>query len=127
MSDSAASRDIVKGAYDAILSGDFRGFLGVFDDGVVVSEPACLPYGGTFTGLDEVKAMLMKAGPVLDSGKMVVEEIVADGDHVVAMLRIPLRDGSADAVIAEYWVFRDGKAVELRVLWQDPTIVPAAA
>jgi ketosteroid isomerase-like protein len=121
MSDSA--RDIVDGAYKAILSGDFPGFLSVFDEGVVVSEPACLPYGGRFSGLGEVKGMLMKAGPYLDAGKTVVEDIVADGDRVVAMLRIPLRDGSAEALIAEYWKFRDGKAVELTVLHSDPTII----
>jgi hypothetical protein len=57
---------------------------------------------------------------------MVVEDLVSEGDRVVAMLRIPLRDGSGEAVMAEYWRLRDGKAVELHVMWSDPTLVKAA-
>ena len=70
--------------------------------------------------------MFGKAGPLLDSGKTVVEQIFGDGDHVAAVLRIPLRDGSGEAVMAEHWTMRDGKAVELDVYWRDPTIVGAA-
>jgi ketosteroid isomerase-like protein len=127
MSDSDASRKIVADAYEAVTQGNFKGFLGVFDERIVVSEPACLPYGGTFTGVKEVIGMLGKAGPYLDSGKLVVEYLAADGDRVAALLRIPLRDGSGEATIAEHWLLRDGKAVELSVFWSDPSVVPAAA
>jgi ketosteroid isomerase-like protein len=115
--------EIVKGAYDALASGDVKGFIGVLDPGITVREPECLPYGGTFIGMQEVLGMFGKAGPLLDSGKSVVESIFGDGDRVAAVLRIPLRDGSGEAVMAEHWTLRDGKAVELDVYWRDPTIV----
>jgi ketosteroid isomerase-like protein len=127
MSESSTSRDIIGGAYEALVQGDVKGFLGVLDAEIEVSEPACLPYGGTFKGLKDVMGMLGRAGPYLDSGKLVVERLIADGDEVVAMLRIPLRDGSGEAEIAEHWRLRDGKAVELRVYWSDPSIVKADA
>jgi ketosteroid isomerase-like protein len=125
MSDAATTKQIVGGAYEAIVKGDVGGFLSVFDPEITISEPACLPYGGEFHGFDEIKGMFMKAAPYLDSGRMVVEDIVAEEDRAVAILRIPTRDGSGEAVMAEYWRLRDGKAVELRVLWADPTIVTA--
>ena len=115
--------EIVKGAYDALAAGNIQGFIGTFDPGVIVREPECLPYGGTFTGMQEVLGMFGKAGPILDSGKTVVEQLFGSGDHVAAVLRMPLRDGSAEAVLAEHWTMRDGKCVELDVYWRDPTIV----
>jgi ketosteroid isomerase-like protein len=123
MSDASTNVEIVKGAYDALASGDVKGFIGVLDPGITVREPECLPYGGTFIGMQEVLGMFGKAGPLLDSGKSVVESIFGDGDRVAAVLRIPLRDGSGEAVMAEHWTLRDGKAVELDVYWRDPTIV----
>lgn len=127
MSETTSSREIVAGAYDALLAGDVKGFLGVLDPEIVVSEPACLPYGGTFTGIKQVVGMLGQAGPFLDSSRMVVEHVIADGDRAVALLRVPLRAGDAEALVAEHWLLRDGKAVELRVFWADPTIVAAIA
>ena len=127
MSDSDASRAIVAGAYNAMVAGDFKAFLGVLDPEIVVSEPACLPYGGTFTGIKEVLGMLGQAGPYLDSGKTQVDYVIADGDRAVALLRIPLRDGSGEATIAEHWLLRDGKAVELSVYWSDPSVVAQPA
>jgi ketosteroid isomerase-like protein len=115
--------EIVKGAYDALAGGDIQGFVGVLDPNITVREPECLPYGGTFTGLQDVLGMFGKAGPVLDSGKTVIEQLFGSGDHVAAVIRIPLRDGSGEALIAENWTMRDGKCVELDVFWRDPTIV----
>jgi ketosteroid isomerase-like protein len=126
MSDSAANQKLVADAYAAMLQGDFKGFVGLFDPEIVVTEPACLPYGGTFRGVKEVMAGLGNAAPYLDSAKMVVEYVFAQDDRVAALLSIPLRDGSATASIAEHWLIRDGKAVELSVYWSDPTLVNAA-
>jgi uncharacterized protein len=126
MSDSAASQKLVADAYAAMLAGDYKGFFGVFDPEIVVSEPACLPYGGTFRGAKEVMAALGNAGPYLDSAKMVVEYVFAQDDRVAALLSIPLRDGSGTASIAEHWLLRDGKAVELNVYWSDPTLLKPA-
>jgi ketosteroid isomerase-like protein len=123
----SSSRDIVAGAYDALAAGNVKGFIGVLDPAIEVHEPPCLPYGGSFSGIQEVLGMFGKAGPYLDSSQMVVEQLVADGDRVVAVLKMPLRDGSGAALMSEHWLLRDGKAVELRVFWEDPTILAMAA
>jgi ketosteroid isomerase-like protein len=126
MSDPAENKQIIKGAYEAMARGDVRGFLGVLDEQIEVREPDSLPHGGTYRGLDELKGMFAKAGPVLDSARLTIEELTADEDRVVALLRIPLRGGGGDALISEHWRLRDGKAVALQVFWFDLGLVGAA-
>jgi ketosteroid isomerase-like protein len=126
MPDSSQNKQIIQDAYDAMAAGDVNGFLGALDTEIEVREPDALPYGGLYRGLGELMGMFAKAAPVLDSSRMVVEELTAEHDRVVAVLRIPLRDGSAETLISEHWRLRDGKAVELQVFWFDPSLVAAA-
>src|ERR1700752_251734 len=114
---------IVKDPADPLAAGDIQVFIGLLDPNVTVREPDCLPYGGTVTGMQDVLGMFGKAGPILDSSKTVVEQLFGAGDHVAAVLRISLRDGPGEAVMAEHWTMRDGKAVERDVYWRDPTLV----
>jgi ketosteroid isomerase-like protein len=125
LSDPAHNKQIIKDAYEAMAQGDVRGFLVVLDPEIEVREPDGLPHGGTYRGLDELKGMFAKAGPVLDASKLAIEELTADEDRVVALLRIPLRNGEGDALISEHWRLRDGKAVSLRVFWFDPALAAA--
>ena len=127
MAMSTDNKRIVQDAYDGMRGGDVQAFLGALDDEIVVHEPDCLPYGGVTRGLREFLAVLPKAGAVLDASKLEVEELVADGDSVVAIIRIGVRGGPDDVRLAEHWRLCDGKAVELRVFWFDPSLVPAAA
>ena len=126
MSDPAQNKEIIKRAYEAMAQGDVRTFLAALDPQIEVREPEGLPHGGTYRGLDELKGMFAKAAPLLDSSRLAIEELTADGDRVVALLRIPLRSGDGDAVISEHWRLRDGKAVSLQVFWFDPALASAA-
>ena len=65
--------------------------------------------------------------PVLDSSKLVVEELGGDDDRVIALLRIPLRSGAGEALISEHWRMRDGKATHLQAFWFDTRPAAAAA
>ena len=125
MSDSATNKQIIKGAYEAMAQGDVRGFLAVLDQQIEVREPDALPYGGTYRGVEELMGMVAKAAPVLDSSKLAIEELTADEDRVIALLRIPLRGGDGDALISEHWRLRDGKAVSLHVFWFDTALAAA--
>jgi ketosteroid isomerase-like protein len=127
MPNSAQNKQIIQDAYDAMASGDVKAFLGALDPQIEVREPDALPYGGVYRGIAELLGMFAKAGPILDSSRMVVAELIAEGDSVVALLRIPLRDGSGESLISEHWRLRDGKAVELHVFWFDTGLVAATA
>ena len=124
---ASENKRIIRDAYDAMAGGDVRGFLGVLDEQIEVREPDGLPHGGLYRGLGELKEMFVKAAPVLDVGGMVVDDLVAEEDRVVAVLRIPLRSGGGEALISEHWRLRDGKAVSLRVFWFDPSLVSVEA
>jgi ketosteroid isomerase-like protein len=126
MSSAEANKQVVRGAYEAMAAGDGRGFLGVLAPDIELHEPACLPYGGVYRGPGEVIAFLQQAAAFVAPGKLAVEQLVAEGDTVVAILTLGLRDGS-EALVTEIWRLVDGKAAELRVFWFDPTIVAAAA
>ena len=126
MGDGDANKQIVRGAYEGMATGDAQAFLGVLDPEVEVHEPPFLPYGGTHRGIEGVIAFLKQAAPLMRPGGLVVEDLIADGDTVVATLTLGLRNG-ADAQITEVWTLRDGKAVDLRVFWFDPAVAQAAA
>jgi ketosteroid isomerase-like protein len=119
MSDSVANKEIVRRAYEAMTVGDIRGFIAALDEHIEVHEPEGLPHGGRYVGLDDLKQMFGKAAPVLDVGKLELHELTAEEDRVVALLRIPLRNGGGTALISEHWRLRGGKAVELQAFWFD--------
>src|SRR6266487_3805569 len=106
MADAATNKQIVKSAYEGMAAGDGKAFLGALHPEVELREPDCLPYGGTYRGLDEVVAFLRKAAAFVAPGRLEVEELVAEGDRVVALLRLGLRDGS-EARVVEIWRLRD--------------------
>jgi ketosteroid isomerase-like protein len=123
MATAAENKQIVSDAYRALASGDVKGFLGVLHPEIEVHEPAALPYGGTYHGVGELIGMFGKAGPVLDSGALVVDSLTADEDRVIAVIRMPLRSAAGEALIAEHWTLADGKATQIQVFWFDTTIV----
>ena len=125
MSDPITNKQIVIGAYEAMAAGDVLGFIEVLDAGIEVREPDGLPHGGNYTGLDELRQMFGRAAPVLGVGKLELHELTAEEDRVVALLRVPLRNGEGNALISEHWRLRDGKAVELQAFWFDTGLVAA--
>lgn len=120
------NKEIVRRAYEGMASGDVKAFLGALDQEIEIVEPDCLPYGGVYRGTDEVLAFLQQAAAVVEPGRLAIEDLLAEGDRVVAVLRLGLRDGS-EALVSEHWRLRDGKAVELRVFWFDPSRVATPA
>jgi ketosteroid isomerase-like protein len=124
MADADQNKQIVRGAYEGMAAGDAQAFLGVLDPAIEIHEPPFLPYGGTHRGVDGVIGFLQQAAPLMRPGGLVIEDLVADGDTVVATLSLGLRNGS-DAIVSETWRLRDGKAIELRVFWFDPAVAAA--
>ena len=124
MADADQNKQIVRGAYEGMAAGDAKAFLGVLDPAIELHEPPFLPYGGTHRGIEGVIGFFKQAAAVVAPGKLVVQDLVADGDTVVATLTLGLRNGG-EAQITEIWTLRDGKAVELRVFWFDPAVAAA--
>lgn len=119
MTSPTDNKQIVRGAYDAMASGDVGAFMGALDADVEVREPPSLPHGGTYRGLGGLEELFSKAMPILEPGKLDVIQLTADEDRVIALLRLGLKGGS-DALVSEHWRLRNGKVVEVRAFWEDP-------
>ena len=126
MASAEEHKQIVRSAYEEMAGGNPQPFLGSMHPEVELHEPAPLPYGGTYRGHDEVIGFMRQAAEVMEPGKLEIDELIAEGDRVVSLIRLGLKDGR-EVLVTEHWLFEDGKAVELRVFWFDPTTPGAPA
>ena len=110
-----ASRKLVQSAYQAAIAGNYSEFFDYFDENAVVHEPRYLPYGGRYEGLANIKAMLVQLGEFMDVATLKIDSLVADGSNVIALIRIKRKLGNAEIQIAEHFVIKNGKAVEMKI------------
>jgi ketosteroid isomerase-like protein len=109
------SRDVATRMYAAIARADFEQALSYFSENVVVNEPAFLPYGGVYRGIDGVRTAFDKISLFLDVINLSVEQLIADGDRVVAIVSIPEHVSGRRILLAEESLCCDGKISEIRV------------
>jgi uncharacterized protein len=119
ISNTEANRQLVTRMYQAVKDGDIDGFFEPLAPDVVVCEPAFLPYGGVYRGVDELKALLGRVSGIFDISGMKIEQVISDEDHVIGLIRAPLIDGSGEIFLAEMSVIREGKVVEMRIFFHD--------
>jgi uncharacterized protein len=122
MASAEENKEVVRGAYDGMANGNPKAFLDALHPEITIHEPDPLPYGGTYRGHAEVMEFMKGAAGVMDVSRFDVEDLVADGDTVVARLTVGLH-GGGETMLSEHWTMRDGQAVELRVFCFDPTVV----
>ncbi|GAA5153130.1 nuclear transport factor 2 family protein [Pseudonocardia eucalypti] len=114
------NRAVVRGLYDAAISGDLPGALEVLADDIVVHEPEFLPYGGVYRGKQEFAELFGKIAQFLDLSRVTVHYYVADGERVIAVLGIPDLGTGELTHFAEQSTVRDGRIAEMRLFYYDP-------
>ena len=124
MASADENKEVIRAAYGGMAEGNPKAFLDALHPDIEIHEPDPLPYGGTYRGHAEVIEFMKGAAAVMDVSRFEVEDLVADGDTVVARLTIGLHAGG-ETQLSEHWLMRDGQAVELRVFCFDPTAVSA--
>ena len=103
--------------------------LPMLSDDVVLTLPATLPYGGEFTGRAAFDGFFAKSpggGDVWASFDVVVEDVIASDDHVIARLTntaVPKATGRA-VVFQNLWLFgvADRRIVSVQ-LYADTAVV----
>ena len=113
------NRALVQKLYDAAISGDIEGVLGCLAEDVVVREPEFLPYGGTYSGRDTFLALFEKIVKCYDMTKISADYLVADGERVIGVLRMPDLKTGKDVLLAEQSTIRDGLIVDMRIFFHD--------
>ncbi|GIF67332.1 hypothetical protein Ais01nite_53670 [Asanoa ishikariensis] len=92
-------------------NGDRVPVLPMLSDDVVLTLPATLPYGGQFTGraaFDGFFAKSPASNPVWSSFDIVVEDVIAADDHLIARLTntaVPKATGKT-VTFQNLWLFR---------------------
>lgn len=123
--ETAALRD----AYAALNRADVAGFVAAFDPQIVRIEPSDSPQGGTYRGLEAVRAHVAKGrGSWAEGGCEPQRFIVAPsppggGDRIIVLVHVRVRlkhetqwrEGQATDV----YTFRDGKVIEFRTFFDE--------
>jgi len=119
---SEESKQTVKAMYDAGVSGDSAGFFRVIHENAEVHEPPCLPYGGSYRGHGAIGSLAIHIGKFLDLSTLKVDHMLAEGDLVLASVRVKTRSGNEIEMLEQSRV-RNGKIVDLRIFYFDPTVL----
>jgi ketosteroid isomerase-like protein len=114
-----ANRAIITEMYAAAQRGDLQSFFAAMSPDLVVVEPRFLPYGGTYRGIDGLQLLMGEVTKILDMGALKVKRVIADGDHVLGFITVPLLAKDSEVELLEYSILRDGKVVEIRLFFHD--------
>jgi hypothetical protein len=78
-------------------------------------EPAHLPFGGTYRGLEEFQRFYPKGRGYYDFERFQLPGVYADGATVFATARVPIAGSRSVMFIAEQFTFSGTKLIEVRV------------
>jgi|JRYH01.1.fsa_nt_gb ketosteroid isomerase-like protein len=127
---SNAAVEAVDKAYKALLSGDFEGFMSLFDDQSQLIEPDSLPYGGAAKGLAAIQEKIGALMAAWSEFHVEVESLAGTGDTVFALCRLKAKAQKSgvevNMPIAEIWEMRSGRVATLRPFYWDTAALNAA-
>jgi hypothetical protein len=85
------------------------------DPNLVMHEPASLPFGGTYRGLDDFKRFYAKVRTFYDFDTWKLIDVVADGEIVFSTSEVRVAGRDTTMHIAERFRFSGASLVEVRV------------
>lgn len=118
-SSTAQTRATIERMYAAAQAGDLAGVSEVMHEQVVVDEPPFLPYGGTYTGLEEFTGVFVAAAAVIDLAAVQVESLTVEEDHAFAVVKVPLVGDGTPVTLVEHWTVAEEKITSGRIFWFD--------
>jgi ketosteroid isomerase-like protein len=105
--------ELIRGVYDAFGRGDIPEVLGIMSDDIDWHVPADLPHGMDAHGPDEVGGFFQQLADKWDGLVLVVEDMVAADDRVVALTNLHGKFAGIETGYraAHVWTIQEGKAV----------------
>lgn len=110
--------EALRAAYAALNRNDIAGFAAIFDPQVERVEPSDFSQGGTYHGLEAVKAHIAKGRGSWAEGRCEPERFITSGDHIIVIIhvRVRLKNEATwrEGRIADVFTFRNGRAILFR-------------
>jgi ketosteroid isomerase-like protein len=112
----SAETEVLEQFFAAINRNDMQAITKDFDPQIVRIEPEGFPTAGTYRGIAEVQAHVMKGRGTWAEGTCEPEKLFQNGDKVVVYLhaRVRLKDSTewVGGRFADGFVFRNGKIAQ---------------
>jgi ketosteroid isomerase-like protein len=110
----ATNKEIIESVYASFARGDVPAVLGAMDENIEWTEAEGFPLAGTYVGPQAVlEGVFMRLGEVGDEFAAVPDQIIADGDTVVALGNYSWKHKSsgtpAKVKMAHVYTLADGK------------------
>ena len=114
----AVETEALREAYAALNRNDIPAFAAIFDPQIERIEPADFPQGGTYHGLEAVKAHVAKGRGTWAEGSCEPERFIVAGDRIIVLIHVRVRRKHEmewrEGQIADVYTFRNGKAIQFR-------------
>lgn len=118
---AAGNKRVVDAFYQGGVRGDISGFGDNLHDDFVCSAPDYLPWGGYTHGAEGyLHDVLPQVAKVLDFGRFSYDSLIAEGDHVVALINVGVTGTPSMIKISEHWQMEDGRARSIWVAYFEP-------
>jgi uncharacterized protein len=113
------NKDIVAAAYASFATGDVPGVLGIMADDIEWTEADGFPLAGTYVGPQAVlENVFMRLGEIGNEFSAIPDQLVAEGDTVVALGRYQWKHSSsgdpAEVKMVHVWTLADGKVTHFQ-------------
>jgi ketosteroid isomerase-like protein len=110
----ATNKEIVEGVYASFAQGDVPTVLGAMAENIQWAEADGFPLAGTYVGPQAVlEGVFMRLGEIGDEFAAVPDQLVADGDTVVALgnytWKHNVSGAPAKVKMVHVWTVADGK------------------
>lgn len=110
----ATNKEIVEGVYASFATGDVPAVLGAMAENITWAEADGFPLAGTYVGPQAVlEGVFMRLGEVGDEFAAVPEQLIAEGDTVVALgnynWKHKVSGAPATVKMVHVWTVADGK------------------
>lgn len=123
MTSFADRTDMLRAAYAALNRNDVAGFVADFDADIERVEPSDFPGGGTYRGLEAVKAHVLKARGTWAEGGCEPERFIVVGDRMVVVVHVRVRLKNEiewrEGRTGDVFGFRNDKIVEFRTFFDE--------
>jgi ketosteroid isomerase-like protein len=115
------SKTVVDAYYQAGVRERLTEFAPYLHPDFLTTAPNYLPWGGVHAGSAFFREHVLSNLPeVLDFGRFSYDVLVAEGEHVVALVNFGLTGSDAKIKISEHWTVRDGQATSIWVAYFEP-------